>query len=56
LDLPHGVNELLDETEVRAQPPEYENQQQGYQDDNYQILQITFSAVNGGLTISAACD
>lgn len=26
------------------QPPEQQKQQQGYQCDNYQVLQITFSA------------
>jgi hypothetical protein len=56
LDLPECVDELLDQPEVRAQPPEQQNQQQGYQGDNYQILQITFSAVMGRLMMSDVCD
>jgi hypothetical protein len=45
LEVAQGFNELLDELEVRAEPPEQQNQQQGNQGDNYQVLQIPFSAV-----------
>jgi hypothetical protein len=51
LHLPEGVDELLDEPKVRAQPPEQEKQQQGYQGDYYQILQIDYSAVMGRLVM-----
>jgi hypothetical protein len=47
---------LLDQKEVRAQPPEQEDQQQGYQGDNYQVLQITFSADMRRLMMRDACD
>jgi hypothetical protein len=56
LSLPEGVDELLEQPEVRAQPPEQQKQQQGYQSDNYQILQINFSAVMGRLMMREACD
>ena len=42
LNLPQCINKLLDEPEVRAQPPEQKEHQQGDQGDNYQVLQITF--------------
>ena len=45
LDPPQGFDEFLDQLEVRAQPPEQENQQQCYQRDNYHVLQITFSTI-----------
>ena len=56
LDVTQGIDELLDQPEVRAQPPEQEKQQQGYQGNNYQILQITFSAVLGTLMPWEVCD
>jgi hypothetical protein len=48
----------LDKSEVRAQPPEGKNQQQGHQSNNYQVLQITSSAlweilVRGSLRLTA---
>jgi hypothetical protein len=43
--LPQGFDELLDQSQVRSQPPEQEEQQQGNQNDNYQVLQIKFSAI-----------
>jgi len=45
LNLPQSLDEFLNEPEVRAQPPEQKDQEQGYQGDNYQVFQITFSAV-----------
>ena len=54
LHLPEGVDELLDEPKVRAQPPEQEKQQQGYQRDYNQILQIDYSAVMGRLVVSTS--
>jgi len=45
LNPPQSVNEFLSEPEVRAQPPEQKNQQQGYQGDDYQVFQIAFSAI-----------
>ena len=54
LELPQGSDEFLDQPEVRAQPPEQQKQQQGYEGDNYQVLQIAFSAVM--ITVTDACD
>jgi hypothetical protein len=54
--LTEGVDELLDEPEVRPQPPEQQKQQQGYQGNNYQILQIDYSAVMGRLMMSGSLD
>lgn len=45
LEVAKRLDEFLDDSEVRTQPPEQQNQQQGNQGDNYQVLQITFSAV-----------
>jgi hypothetical protein len=45
LNPPQSVNEFLRQPEVRAQPPEQKDQEQGYEGDNYQVFQITFSAV-----------
>jgi hypothetical protein len=45
LEVAQRLDEFLDHSEVRAQPPEQQNQQQGNQGDNYQVLQIPFSAV-----------
>ena len=56
LNFPEGVDELLEQPEVRAQPPEQQQQQQGYQGDNYQILQINFSAVMARLMMREVCD
>jgi len=58
LHLPQSVYELLEKSEVRAQPPEGKNQQQGHQSNNYQVLQITSSAlweflVRGSLRLTA---
>ncbi|HMJ26325.1 MAG TPA: hypothetical protein VK475_10865 [Pyrinomonadaceae bacterium] len=49
LNLPQGFDELLDESQVWSQPPEQEEQQQGYQNDNYQVLQIKFPAIKSRL-------
>jgi hypothetical protein len=54
LNLPESVDELLDQPEVRAQPPEQQKQQQGYQGNNYQILQIDYSAVMGRFMMSGS--
>jgi hypothetical protein len=48
LNLPQGFDELLDESQVWSQPPEQEEQQQGYQSNNYQVLQIKFPAMSAG--------
>jgi len=45
LNPPQSLDEFLSEPEVRAQPPEQKNQQQGYQGDDYQVFQIAFSAL-----------
>jgi hypothetical protein len=45
LEVAQRPDELLNQPEIRSQPPEYQDQQQGNQRDNYQILQITFSTV-----------
>jgi len=55
LNPPQSVNEVLNEPEVRAQPPEQKDQQQGYQGDNYQVFQITCSAGLRRLMISDVC-
>ena len=34
LELSQGVDELLNQSEVRAQPPEQQDQQESYQGDN----------------------
>jgi hypothetical protein len=56
LNFAEGVDELLEQTEIRAQPPQQQQQQQGHQGDNYQILQIKFSAVIGTLMMREFCD
>jgi len=56
LDLPQGSNELLNQAEVRTQPPEQEDQQQGYQGDNYQIFQINSSVEMNRPPMRDACD
>lgn len=45
METSQGFDELLNQPEVRAQPPEQKDQQQDNEGDNDQILQITFSAV-----------
>jgi hypothetical protein len=55
LNPPQSIDEFLNESEVRAQPPEQKDQQQGYQSDNYQVFQITFSAGLGRLMVSELC-
>ncbi len=55
LNPPQSIDEFLNEPEVRAQPPEQKDQQQGYEGDNYQVFQITFSAVLGRLMVSDVC-
>jgi len=45
LNSPQSLDEFLNEPEVWVQPPEQKDQEQGYQGDNYQVFQITFSAV-----------
>lgn|GEM_PF-5184947 len=45
LETSQGSYEFLNQPEVRAQPPEQENQQQDHEGDNYQILQITSADV-----------
>jgi hypothetical protein len=52
LNPPQSVNKFLHQPEVRAQPPEQKDQQQGYQGDNYQVFQIAFSAGLGRLMVS----
>jgi hypothetical protein len=56
LDLPQRFDELLDQAEVRTQPPEQEDQQQGYQGDNYQVFQINSSVEMSRPTMRDACD
>jgi len=55
LDPAQSLDEFFNEPEVRAQPPEQKDQQQGYEGDNYQVFQITFSAVLGRLMVSDVC-
>jgi hypothetical protein len=45
LEVAQRLDEFLDHSEIRAEPPEQQKQQQGNQGDNYQVLQIPFSAV-----------
>ena len=56
LELPQGSDEFLDQPEVRAQPPEQQKQQQGYQGDNYQVLQVPFSAKISRLMVTDVRD
>ena len=53
LEVAQRLDEFLDHSEVRAQPPEQQNQQQGNQGDNYQVLQITFSAISSRIANAA---
>jgi hypothetical protein len=45
LEVAQRLDEFLNHPEVRAQPPEQQKQQQSNQSNNYQVLQVPFSAV-----------
>jgi hypothetical protein len=51
LNLPQGFDELLNESQVWSQPPEQKEQQQGQEDNNYQVFQIEFPAIRSSFLL-----
>lgn len=51
LNLTQGSDELLDESQIRSQPPEQKNQQQGHENNNYQVFQLEFPAIRSSFRL-----